>query len=98
MNHHLNNVVNKFLAQIVHIKFHIQRSKKRIAFQIQQFKYGFFEKDAKKRERGVHTLHSKNVKGKPVFPTHTNAFTVLGCSNTGSCQNFPLLIEFKAII
>ena len=60
--------------------------------------YGFFEKDAKKRERGVHTLYSKNVKGKPVFPTHTNAFTVLGCSNTGSCQNFPLLIEFKAII
>ena len=55
-------------------------------------------KDAKKRERGVNTLYSKNVKGKPVFPTHTNAFTVLGCSNTGSCQNFPLLIEFKAII
>ena len=34
MNHHLNNVVNKFLAQIVYIKFHIKRSKKRIAFQI----------------------------------------------------------------
>ena len=57
MNHHLNNIVNEFLAQIVHIKFHIKWGKKRIVFQIKQFKYGFFEKDAKKRERGVHTLH-----------------------------------------
>lgn len=30
MNHHLNNVVNKFLAQIVHIKFHIKQGKKKL--------------------------------------------------------------------